>query len=193
MQASLSSCTPEAAEAAVMPALDVFILYEDLPTGLRAKQSLDLLPNRLLAGAPVSTHLWKIALLADALLAGQAVLEAAAASVIILSVHGRGELPEIVRTWLRGWLARKEQRPYALGVLLDAEQAGQGSENPVVQYVQQVAEAGGADLFYGFSETPAGDLESVIAEIEDRAHRPTTVLEDILEHSEPRPCWGINE
>ena len=154
-----------------IPRLGVLILYEDISTGLRAKRSLDLLPKPLPAPAPLSTKLWRIDLLSDPLLGEQAALEAAGADLIILSVHGRGELPAAVRAWLNSWLDRKPNRPCALGVLLDSDEASRGGGNPVIAYAQQVAAAAGANLFYGFSEAPASELNSVMAEIDDRARQ----------------------
>jgi len=174
------------AETPILPFLNVIILYEDFGTGLRAKRSLDLLPKRLAAKTPLSTKLWRIELLADPLLAEQAALEAAAADVIILSVHGRRGLPDEVRKWLSGWLAHKEPRPYALGVLLDSREMSQGSENPVVASMQRVAADAGADLFYGFAEASGSELDATMEDINHRAHSSSTVLEDMLKRTTPR-------
>jgi hypothetical protein len=193
MQASVQPYLAEEAGTGVLPRLDVMILYEDLGTGLRAKRSLDLLPNPLPARAQLSTKLWRIGLLADPLLGEQAALEAAAADVVILSVHGRSALPDDTRAWLRRWLGHKAERPCALGVLLDPEQVSQGSDNPVIAYVQQFAAAAGVDLFYGFSQAPATELDSAMAEINERAHRATTLLEDMLQRTQSHREWGINE
>jgi hypothetical protein len=181
------------AKTPILPFLNVVILYEDFGTGLRARRSLDLLPNRLAANAPLSTKLWRIELLADPLLGEQAALEAAAADVIILSVHGRRGLPDEVRKWLSGWLAHKEPRPYALGVLLDSAEASKGSENPVVASMQRVAADAGADLFYGFAETSRRELDAAMEEINQRAHSSSTLLEDMLKRTGPNVRWSISE
>jgi hypothetical protein len=193
MQARFQPHLPERAETPVIPCLSVLILYEDFGTGLRAKHSLDMLPKQGPAPAPWSTKLWRIDLLSDPLLGEQAVLEAAAADVIILSVHGRGELPAVVREWLNSWLGRKQNRPCVLGVLLDSEEASQGGDNPVLAYAQQVATAAGANLFYGYSEAPVSELDSVMTEIDERACQSSSVLEDMLKRTESYRGWGINE
>jgi hypothetical protein len=193
MQARFQPHLPERAEAAVIPCLNVLILYEDFGTGLRAKHSLDMLPKQLFAPAPWSTKLWRIDLLSDPLLSEQAALEAAAAEVIILSVHGCGELSATVREWLNTWLSRKQNRPCVLGVLLDSEEASQGSNNPVLTHAQQVATAAGANLIYGFSEAPLSELDSVMAEINERAYQSSSVLEGMLKLSGSYRGWGINE
>jgi hypothetical protein len=143
--------SPEEAEVPVRPALEVLLLYEDLGTALRAKRSLDLLPSQLGAPAALDTRLWRLDLLGEPLLAERAAIEAAAADVIILSLHGHTALRAEVRHLLRRWLDHKEDRPYALGALLDPEPAQLGSDNPVVAYLKRVAEAAHAELFCGSS------------------------------------------
>lgn len=181
------------ADAPVVPFLEGLILYEDFATGLRAKRSLDLLPAQLGAHPQWSTKLWRIELLSDPLLKEQAAREAASADVIVLSLHGGRALSADVRGWLTCWQGYKQNRPYALGVLLDAGQAGQGGENPVLAYMRQVAAAAGADLFYGFSEPPANELDAALEEISQRAHRSSTLLDDMLQSGEARRRRGLNK
>ena len=175
------------------PLLNVLILYEDYGTGLRAKRSLDLLPDQLRANARLSTRLWRTQLLANPLLSEQAAREGAAADVIILSLHGQASLPSEVQTWLGSWLRHKQQRPYALGVLLDAEAVNHGNDHPILHYLQPVAASARVDLFHGFSETPIAELDVAMDEINRRARQSSTLLDDMLRRTEPRSCWGLNE
>jgi hypothetical protein len=193
MAAKVSQPTFEQAGTPVLPMLDALILYEDLSTALRAKYSLDRLPRQLGANAGLTTKLWRLDLLRQLFLKEQAAIEAAAADVIILSVHGRTDLPVAVREWLGRWLDQKEDRPYAFGVLLDPQVASQGCHNPVLAHVQRIADAGGSDLFCGFCEAPASELDSAIAEISERTHRSSSVLEEMLKRSPRHRWWGINE
>ena len=140
------------AEAPVKPALEVLLLYEDLATALRAKKSLDGLPGQPAATTGFQARLWRLDLLAEPLLAEQAALEAAAADIIILSLHGRTELRAEVRNWLSRWLEHKEHRPYAIAALLDAKTGSSRSDNTVLAYLKEVARDAGADLLCGFLE-----------------------------------------
>jgi hypothetical protein len=151
MAAETVRAGPERGRAPVKPVLDVLLLYEDLGTALRAKHSLDLLPGQLGLKAGWGTRVWRLDLLGEPLLAEQAAIEATAADVIILSLHGRSELRAEARDWLSRWLDHKEDRPCALAALLDPEPAQPGGDNPVVAYLKRVAEAAHADLFCGFS------------------------------------------
>jgi hypothetical protein len=144
----------EEAEVPVKPALEVLLLYEDLGTALRAKQALDRLPGQFGAATALGTRLWRLDLLGEPLLAEQAAIEAAAADVIVLSLHGRATLRAEVCHWLSRWLDHKEDRAYALAALLDPEPALPVSDNPVVAYLKRIAEAAKADLVCGFCDAP---------------------------------------
>jgi hypothetical protein len=103
--------------------------------------------GQLGAGTGLTTRSWRFDLLRQPLLAEQAAIEAAAADLIILSLHSRKPLRAEVRDWLSRWLNHKADRRYALAALLDAEAAKSGGENPTVAYLQRVAAIASADLF----------------------------------------------
>ena len=154
MAAKAGQAQPGAGEVPVKPVLEVLLLYEDLSTALRAKHSLDQLPGQLGGETGLNTRLWRLDLLGQPLLAEQAAIEAAAADVIILSLHRSSDLRAELRNWLSRWLEHKEARPYALAALLDAEAAQPGRRNAVVAYLQRVAATAGADLFCGSDLAP---------------------------------------
>src|SRR5664280_196467 len=108
MAAKASRESIQGGEVAIKPGLAVLLLYEDLRTALRAKHSLDLLPLQLGGDAALGTRLWRLDLLGKSLLAEQAAIEAAAADVIILSLHGGSELLPAARDWLNRWLDHKD-------------------------------------------------------------------------------------
>ncbi len=164
MAAKTGQTQPEAGEVPVKPVLEVLLLYEDLGTALQAKHSLDRLPLHLGAEAGISTRLWRLDLLSQPLLAEQAVIEAVAAHVIVLSLHGRTHIRTEVRNWLDRWLEHKEDRPYALAALLDAETGPPGSPNPAVAYLKRIAKTAGADLFCSFDQAPARRLTQPFAD-----------------------------
>ena len=187
MEAEAVRAGPERGEAPVKPVLDVLLLYEDLGTALRAKHSLDLLPAQLGTEASWGTRMWRLDLLGEPLLAEQAAIEAAAADVIILSLHGRNELRAEARDWLSRWLHHKEDRPYALAALLDPEPAHPGSDNPVVAYLKRVAEAAHADLFFGSCNASVPAPGSSAGEITEPARDSAAVFEGTPNRAEPRP------
>ena len=97
------------------------MVYEDVATGLRAKEALDQTMLRLTVDTDVHVNAWRFDLLCEPALHQQAVNEAAAAEIVFVSAHGREELPAAVRLWFHDWLARRGGEPCALAVSLDAE------------------------------------------------------------------------
>jgi len=128
------------------------LLYEDAETGLRAKLSLAVVQKDRSLETGFRTKLWRRDLLRAEWLREQAAKEAAAADVIIVSMHGEQDLPGEVMDWLTRWLEHKTDRPCALGVLLDGSPS-QRQASPITTYLQGVAAAAGADLLWGFCES----------------------------------------
>ena len=160
MSAKVVRLGSDASVAPVKPVLDVLLLYEDFGTALRATHSLDLLPVSFITESGMHTNLWRLDLLGEPLLREQAAREAAAADLIILSLHGHDRLQANARDWLNRWLDYKENRPYALAVLLDPGTANAGPDHPVVAQVKQIAAAAAADLFYSFCQPPTPAAQS---------------------------------
>jgi hypothetical protein len=132
--------------------LRVVMVYEDLCTGLRAKRALDRLPGDFMMSAGFQQRLWRTDLLRIPVLNEQAAREAGQADVVIISLHGNGELPEEIRDLFETWLKYKQERPYGLGVLLDREVMICEREDPVLEHMQEVAKRSGADLFCGYDD-----------------------------------------
>ena len=170
-------------------------MYEDHLTGLRAKHTMDCLPGRFdVDETRLKTKLWRIDSLNKLEMRELATVEAVAADVIILSLHGTRELPSEVREWLGRWRNRKEDRPYALGILLDPQVLLQGKNHPVVAYLDQIAKESEADVFYTVRELPpAAREEASLGDIDERASYISEVVKSILRHSEPQPGKGSNE
>ena len=159
------------AGAWVKPVLDALVLYEDLGTALRAKNSLDLLSGRLSRDATVCVRWWRLGLMDQPLLAEEAAIEAGASRLIILSLHSGNGLRGEACGWLSRWLAHKADREYALTVLLDPEPDLSETSAAVLAYLQQVAGAACAALFCGSCPPPVTALDLVRGISRGRAKR----------------------
>lgn len=184
------------------PVLNALIVYEDSDTGLRAKRCLDLLPANFRLEPQITIRLYRIDLLHASLLREQAAIEAAAADVVIVSLHGGTELNPVVGRWMERWLHLKEDRPYALGLLLDPKPASKGNTDPVIGHVQSLFQSTSVDIFYGFCEgSMVADREvrpPVPAEIEDSTVAGTEAERKRWRHESRWDAnhyrhWGINE
>jgi hypothetical protein len=170
-------------------ALSVLLVYEDSDTGLRAMHVLDNLPREVLPDQAITTRLWRCDLLRAGLLREQAAIEAAGSDVIVLSVHGGDELPLEVRQWLVRWGEQKEDRPYAMGVLLDARQG----PDPIREYVENLVAGEEVDLFFGSHDAPVARPVPGSDTVQG-ATLPRQVLETRdLSRSGSYLHWGLNE
>ena len=133
--------------------LKVVILYEDSATGLRAKCFVDGLSNDSQLTSTPNTQLWRCDLLETPLNREQAAVESAEADVILLSLHGRSGALDAATELLNRWQDHKENRPYALGLLLDSDSKSE-IEHQFLSRVREVAQNVQANLFCGFYETP---------------------------------------
>ena len=84
----------------------VVIAYEDFDTGKHAKVTYDFLVQTLGHECRFSNEMWKFDILSIPKLQEMAVADAQNADIIIVSGHGRHELPDHVKEWLESGLVR---------------------------------------------------------------------------------------
>lgn len=182
------------ADEALAGKLKVLLIYEDAETGLRAQRSLALVQEKGGQEESLRVRLWRRDLLRTEWLREQATLEAVAADVIIVSLHGGGEVPEEIRGWLSSWLGRKTDRPCALGVLLDLPSAAHQFSNATAAYLQAVAVDAGVDLLWGFYDAQRPEFD--LGKARRRAglkEFPTAAIPHESNKRVGNSHWGINE
>ena len=130
-------------------------MHEDMPTGLRAKHTLDHLADEPGTQLHFVVKLWTFKMLRDPLLREYAVSDAHAAHILFLSLHGHLELPNALHDLIEHWIATRERRPIALVVSLDESLRESPVANATLEHLRTKAAAGGVDLFPHFGATPA--------------------------------------
>jgi hypothetical protein len=129
--------------------LNVFVAYEDFPTGNHALRMFE----RLFPGSGESSHfsaknVWKFDLLQIAKFRDMAAAEAASADMIILSTHGIGGLPPAIKRWMELWVQKRQGVAGALVVLLDSTRAQRGVSGLHTEaYLEACAFRAGMDFF----------------------------------------------
>jgi hypothetical protein len=174
--------------------LRVLVIYEDLETGLRARQTLDHTVRQLAAEADAHVNLWRFDLLSEPRLRQRAAEEAAEADIVFCSAHGQRELPAIVNLWLQEWFGNKSGKPCALAVSLDAHAKDTPPATRMMEAIETAARLAGVDVFLHLGEVQT-EFETAAANIQQRAERRTMVVDELLHEAEPRRFrdWGINE
>ena len=174
--------------------LGALVVYEDFPTGLRARQTLERLAHRLQADAESRLNLWRFDLLEEASLRAQAAQEAADADLVVVSAHGRENLPATVNLWMEEWLCRKGNERCALVLSLDSGAQRTPAATQTVAGLEALAQLANVDVFLDFNLATT-DWESAFEEIHDRAETTTRLMDGILHEFERQSFrhWGINE
>ena len=96
--------------------------------------------------------MWLLTELRTADLRAIAAKEAAAAELVIISVHHAETLPNEVKSWIELWLKQKGRRSIVLLALFDPPYRGTSSS--IQAYLRAVAEKGNMEFLARSEETP---------------------------------------
>jgi DNA-binding NarL/FixJ family response regulator len=127
--------------------LRVLLVYEDLITGLRGRQTLERIVRDIDAKLDCEFKVWKFNLLREAALCAQAASEAAEADIVFLAAHRQDELPDWVKRWLSQWLSRTHGEPCALAVSLDEDVLRSRRTRSLLESLRAEALLAGVDVF----------------------------------------------
>ncbi|MDB6031563.1 MAG: hypothetical protein JWM16_1901 [Verrucomicrobiales bacterium] len=183
MQTTLFPFSRSSTELDITSTIQVVIAFEDLAAGKRAKQVYDYLTHRL-TDFEFDHEVWKFSALECPSLTETAARQAAAADIIMLSLHGNKEIPQSVKDWIETWIGQNGN-PMALVVLFDRDNQEFQDMNKTRLYLEDVARRGKLDLFMQ-------PQKSVEAELE--ATKPADFSEDFAEVGYTSiPRFGIND
>ena len=133
---------------------EAFLLYEDKPTGLRAKLVLDGVIGQLSFACRCSPRLWRLDLLNWTNYRESAAKEAAMGDLILISLHGNLNLPAATFDWVSLWL-RRHRRPFqVVAILLDIAQFGRPLCEETLYGFSCLAYAPGLTVFRSFQDPP---------------------------------------
>jgi hypothetical protein len=183
----------EAAGGEVQLTLDAALIYEDLRTGLRAKDVLECDARRFPRAPNINLAIWRFDVLQEAGLRETALNEASVAVIVLVSAHGRRDLPKVVSDWLQQWLKRKSKEPRALIVSLDDTSRESDSAAQMISWLQTGARAKDVAVFPQFGDTGRWEGGLAANEIQSPAYTKTAVLADVQRWPERYDDWGINE
>jgi hypothetical protein len=174
------------------PPLETLLLYEDLPTALRAKHLLDRLTAspRLQLFTPAKAHLLRLDVLSLSLLEDEA---SGSADLVMVSLHGDTELSSQVQGWLREWNRRRDREPLALVLLLDEQARDSFAGQRILSFLRDLTEDLQLELFCEFCGDPAFTSRETKPRIAEQASGSSRFLEGSLHRPDQFRGWGINE
>jgi len=125
----------------------VVVIYEDGPTGRRAKHFYDKLVHELEDECAFSLQLWSFQVLAIPELRKLAVESATQADFVILSFHGKAGLPVDIREWIETWSNLIIGEGPALIALVDKSTTRGATNASALDYLKSVAKRTEVDFF----------------------------------------------
>ncbi|HWD94015.1 MAG TPA: hypothetical protein VG938_16915 [Verrucomicrobiae bacterium] len=154
------------------PCFEVSLLYQDLPTGIHARQFLNHVLDHCQLAAEFSLTLWKLDLFHLPELCEQAVLAACGAALVLLSLRGDLGLDTATENWLAQWVHRRDDDECALAVLIDCDMQRLDSIAQTLFRLQDITRGSQVRLFVGFMPAvpPAKDPSFWQPKFQDADH-----------------------
>jgi len=173
--------------------LRVHVLYEDSPTEARATRLVQTLADNLKLDADFHVT----SAIFDFLQTGGSLRspgdEDDEADILLVSAHGRSELPDGLVTWVEDWLQHDFDGPRALVISLDPEAEGTIWASQFNARCQTGARAKSVDVFSHFGRHAGEDQQFSFEDLQYRSETKTALLDETLQWTRPSSHWGINE
>jgi hypothetical protein len=157
MNAASIGCIEGTSSPTSSPRFEVSLIYQDLPTGMRARQFLNHVLDHCQLAAEFNLTLWKLDLFHLPELCEQAVLAACSATLVLLSLRGDIGLEPVTEKWLTQWIRQRGDEEGALAVLIDCDMQRLDSVGQTLFQLQDITRLSQVRLFVGFmpSTSPA--------------------------------------
>lgn len=169
------------------PRFEVALAYQDLPTGLHARQFLNHVLDHCQLGADFDLTLWKLEMFHVPEICEQGVIAACNSELVILSLRGDLGLEAGTEHWMRQWIGRREEES-ALAVLIDSDMQRLDSVGQTLFRLQDLTRFSQVRLFVGFvpsaPATPASNWKP------ESEHTETILA---VRHDVPHPEKKVRE
>jgi hypothetical protein len=195
MNAPSIGCSDGTSTPTLQPRFEVSLAYQDLPTGLHARQFLNHVLDHCQLAGEFSLTLWRLELFHLPEVCEQAVTAACDAALVLLSLRGDIGLEPVTENWLKQWIDRRRDDEGALAVLIDCDMQRLDSMGQTLFRLQDLTRLSQVRLFVGFipaAPVPAAEASSWKPE---SGHTETLLLpHDKISHPlELSREGGINE
>lgn len=193
MHATNTSFSEEIYSSAPQSHLNVSMLYQDLSTGMRARQFLYTVLDDCQMQVEFSLALWNIALFHSPEIQEQALTDACKANLVLLSIRGDSHLGSETEDWLNQWVSRRcEDEECALAVLIGSDMQRLDSIGQTILWLQHVTRPTQVRLFVGFLPVTITE-QFPILEAPQNGKAPTLATSDIANRLNVYSEGGLNE
>jgi hypothetical protein len=178
----------------VPPQLELLLVYEDVPSALRAKNAVEHVLSGLESRPYCHIHAWKLDVLRQPDVFGQAIHDALAADIVVLSTHHKNGLDLKPVNFLMQWAGLKRHAPGAVLISVHPDARPFTEVSPELTELCWAAKHRGMMVFFHAGEPPGSSAVAAPAQAPDYADLPPNVFAGVTEQFPVRPApWGINE
>ena len=161
--------------------LKVLVAYDNLCSGIKAKDLCDRLTQRLVPGCELQLSLWSHSALQIPQLARAAEDEADQTDLLIVAVSGDGALSPLFKSWISRSTRKLRSHAGAMAVQLHGILRMNQELSPAYECLKHIADDSGVDFFSEVVEPTDEKLDSSIASIHKRAQMRSPMLDAILQ------------
>lgn len=190
MQATRTEFLAGISSSTHAPHFDVLLAYQDLRTGLRAREFLDHVLDGCQLQVEFGLTLWNLAMFHLPEIREEAVCNACDADLILLSLGGENGFEPQTEAWLNEWIARRGDEECALAVLIHSDVQGLHSVGQALLWLQEITRPTEVRLFIGFM--PSGETARAKLPAQNGGAAPF-VGHNILSRLDAHSNGGLNE
>ena len=172
--------------------LEVALAYQDLPSGLRARQFLYDVLNLCHMQVEFSLTLWNVGLFHLPEILEEAVFNACEANLVVLSLRGDSGLEPQTETWLNEWIMRHSDEESALAVLIGCDEQRLDLIGQTLLWLQHVTRPTEVRLFVGFMP-PASPGVLLSRDQQPESGIVSLNESDVLDRLDAHTEGGLNE
>lgn len=161
--------------------LNVLVAYDNLCSGIKAKDFCDRLTRRLTPECELQLSLWSHSALQIPQMARAAEDEATQTDLLIVAVSGDEALSPLVKSWISRCTRKLRSHAGALAVQLHGILRMNQELSPAYECLKHIADDSGVDFFSEVVEPTGEKLDSSLESIHKRAHMRSLMLDAILQ------------
>jgi len=156
--------------------LNVLVAYDNLCSGINAKELCDRLTRHLRATCALQSSFWSFSALQLPDLTRAAADETAQADLLIIAANGEQALSPCIQSWIRRWARRMHSDCSMLAAQLHGILKMDQELSPAYGCLKQIADDSGVNFLSQVIEPPRAMIDEAVASIHQHAYMSSPVL-----------------
>ncbi len=193
MQASKTIFSEEIYSSTPESHLEVSLAYQDLPSGLRARQFLYDVLDLCHMQAEFNLTLWNVGLFHLPEILEAAVFNASEANLVVLSLRGDSGLEPQTEIWLNEWIVRHGDEESALAVLIGCDEQRLDLIGQTLLWLQHMTRPTEVRLFVGFMPPASVAGASLSRDTKPEGANVSLIETNVLDRLDAHTEGGLNE